>query len=93
MGSLKTLPLGHLVSLGKVESWCWSPGLYLGISGKSGGHPRVGSQPWLQSPKCLMDVVYYCSVHHGKQMAPGEMDPLPVSPSSAGGQTLEETAT
>lgn len=46
MGSLKTLPLGHLVSLGKVESWCWSPGLYLGISGKSGGHPdwvgRVG---------------------------------------------------
>lgn len=40
-----------------------------------------------------MDVVYYCSVHHGKQMAPGEMDPLPVSPNSAGGQTLEETAT
>lgn len=92
-----------------LESWT----RYLGISGKSGGHPdwvgrvgvdlqgvglnvdpRVGSQPWLQSPKCLMDdVVYYCSVHHGKQMAPGEMDPLPVSPSSAGGQTLEETAT
>lgn len=46
-----------------------------------------------QSSKCLMKVVYYCSVHHGKQMAPGEMEPLPVSHKSTGGQTLEETAT
>lgn len=46
MGSLKTLPLGHLVSLGKVASWCWSPGLYLGISGKSGGHPDWVGRGW-----------------------------------------------
>lgn len=39
-----------------------------------------------------MNVVCYCSVHHGKQMAPGETDPLPVGRSSAGGETLEETA-
>lgn len=28
--------------------------------------------------QCLMDVVCYCSVHHGEQMAPGQMEPLPV---------------
>lgn len=40
--------------------------------------PGVGSQPCFQSPKCFMDMVYHYSVHHGKQMAPGEMEPLPV---------------
>lgn len=38
-------------------------------------------------------VVCYCSVHHGDQMAPAELDPLAsVSPSSAGGETLKERA-
>lgn len=36
-------------------------------------------------------VVCYCSVHHGDQMAPGDMEPLAsVSRSSAGGETLKE---
>lgn len=28
--------------------------------------------------QCLMGVVCYCSVHHGEQMAPGQMEALPV---------------
>lgn len=28
--------------------------------------------------QCLTDVVCYCSVHHGEQMAPGQMEPLPM---------------
>lgn len=40
--------------------------------------PWVGSQRSFQSHKRLMGVVYYYSVHHGKQMAPGRMEPLPV---------------
>lgn len=40
------------------------------------------AQSRFHSPKCLMGVVYCCSVHHAKQMAPGEMEPLPVCRSS-----------
>lgn len=39
------------------------------------GHPK----------ERLMDVVYYCSVHHGKQMAPGEMEPLQCRRADPGG--------
>lgn len=97
-GSLKTLPLGHLVSLGKMWHRCQSLGpcsLVLlvkaedTLTGRGGVvlihrgwdvnvDPWVGSQPRFQSPKCFTDMVYYYSVHHGTQMAPGEMEPLPV---------------
>lgn len=37
--------------------------------------------------------VCYCSVPHGEQMEPGDLEPMAiVSPSSAAGETLEERA-
>lgn len=60
-----------------ITDWVGRVGVDLQRVGLECG-PRVGSQSWFQSPKCFMDVVYCCSVHHGKQMAPGEMEPLPV---------------
>ncbi|CAO2584356.1 hypothetical protein LEMLEM_LOCUS3137 [Lemmus lemmus] len=51
-----TLPLGHVVSLGKVESPCWRRGLgILVLLGKVEDtltwEGRVGSQPWFWSPE------------------------------------------
>lgn len=47
----------------------------------------------LEVTKCLIPRGCYYSVPHGEQMEPGDMEPLAsVSPSSAGGETMEETA-
>lgn len=51
-----TLSLGHLVSLGKVESRCWRLGLgILVLLGKVEDtltwEGRLGSQPWFRSPE------------------------------------------
>lgn len=69
--------LGNLVLLVKLEGTLTGRGgLVLIHRGRDlNVDPWVGSQPWFQSPKCFMDVVCYYSVHQGKQMAPGDMEP------------------
>lgn len=69
-----------LVSLGKVEATLTGRGglVLIHRGWDLNVDPWVALQPWFQSPKCFMDVVYYYSVHHGKRLAPGEMEPLPV---------------
>lgn len=74
--------------VGRVGVACWWRGW--GSSPPLGGPAAVA--PAESYKNASWTVVCY-SVHHGDQMAPGEMEPLAsVSHSSAGGETLEERA-